>query len=95
MHKTEQQVTEALEEPPKRRGRPPGSKNTSRGKSKPIPWFKIWRGAFWAIIALVSIVSLYRGINGWLGQSIAYVALSVSVLVAAFLLDRDWKKMRV
>lgn len=86
-------VPEPEPEPtPKRRGRPPGTKNK---KVKPkINWFVAWRAFFWAAVALVSVASLYRGVQGWLGQSAAYLALAVSVLVAAFLLDRDWKKMR-
>lgn len=80
---------------PKRRGRPPGVKNAPKpAPKKPIPWFTIWRAAFWAVVAITSVVSLYRGVEGWLGQSIAYIVLAVSVLIAAFLLDRDWKKMR-
>lgn len=88
---------EPAPEPPKRRGRPPGSKTKKKEEivaKRNIPWFTIWRAAFWAIVGLVSVVSLYRGVQGWLGQSAAYITLAVSVLVAAFLLDRDWKKMR-
>lgn len=84
-------------EPPKPRGRPPGSKNKPKEVAEPkriIPWFMIWRAVFWATVSIVSVVSLYWGVQGWLGQDIAYIVLAVSVLVAAFLLDRDWKKMR-
>lgn len=83
---------------PKPRGRPPGSKNKEPRKSaaakRNIPWFNIWRAVFWAVAAAVSLVSLYRGVDGWLGSSAAYVALAASLPPVAFLLDRDWKKMR-
>lgn len=80
---------------PKRKGRPPGSKNAPKPKpKKSIHWFAAWRSAFWAIIAITSVTSLYRGVEGTLGQSVACIVLAVSVLIAAFLLDRDWKKMR-
>lgn len=84
------------QEPPKRRGRPPGSKNTPKQQAPPrsIPWFNVWRAVFWATVGIVSVASLYRGVEGWLGQSAAYIVLAVSVLTSAFLLDRDWKKMR-
>lgn len=82
---------------PKPRGRPPGSKNKvprqSASTKRTIPWFNMWRAVFWAVAAAVSLVALYRGMEGWLGQSAAYVALAVSVPPVAFLLDRDWKKM--
>ena len=82
-------------DPPKRRGRPPGTKNAPKPETKrSIPWFSIWRSVFWSTVAITSVVSLYRGVDGALGQSIAYIVLAVSVLTAAFLLDRDWKKMR-
>lgn len=86
---------EPTPEPPKRRGRPKGSKNSPKQPPKrQIPWFTVWRATFWAIVGIISVVSLYRGVDGWLGQSAAYIVLAVSVLVAGFLLDRDWKKMR-
>lgn len=88
---------EPTPEPPKRRGRPPGTKNTPKAAAKPkrsIPWFAIWRAVFWAVAAAVSLVALYRGVEGWLGSSAAYIALAVSLPPVAFLLDRDWKKMR-
>jgi hypothetical protein len=76
----------------KRTGPKPRAK-PKKAKRK-IDWFKVWRATFWATISLVIVTSLYRGVQGWLGQSAAYLTLAVSVLVAAFLLDRDWKKMR-
>ena len=79
-------------EKPKRRGRPPGTKN--KKPQRKIDWFIAWRAFFWAAVALVSVVSLYRGVQGWLDQSAAYLALAVAVLIAALLLDRDWKRMR-
>ena len=85
---------EPIPEPPKRRGRPPGSKTVKPKAKRLIPWFNIWRSTFWSSASIVSVVSLYSGVQGWLGQSIAQITLAVSVLVAAFLLDRDWKKMR-
>lgn len=87
---------EPVPDPPKQRGRPPGSRNKPK-ESKPkrqIPWFNIWRAVFWAVAASVSLVALFRGVEGWLGSSAAYVALAASVPLVAFLLDRDWKKMR-
>ncbi len=88
---------EPITEPSKQRGRPPGSK--SRPKEIPvskriIPWFNVWRAVFWAVAASVSLVALYRGVEGWLGSSAAYVVLAASLPLVAFLLDRDWKKMR-
>lgn len=87
---------EPTPEPPKRRGRPPGSKNTPRSADpkRSVPWFAIWRSVFWAATGVISVVSLYLGVQGWLGQSAAHISLAMSVLVAATLLDRDWKKMR-
>ena len=88
---------EPIPDPPKRRGRPPGTKNKPKEAQvikRDVPWFIIWRSVFWAAVAITSVVSLYRGADGWLGQDIAYIVLAVSVLTAAFLLDRDWKKMR-
>ncbi len=81
-------------EPRKRRGRPPGSKNKVAAPPRVVPWFTIWRASFWAIVAVISVVSLYFGVEGWLNQSIANIVLAVSVVVAGLLLDRDWKKMR-
>lgn len=84
-------------EPPKRRGRPPGTKNKPKEipvAKRDIPWFTICRAVFWAAAAVISVTSLYRGIDGWLGQSAANITLAISVIVAAFLLDRDWKKIR-
>lgn len=88
---------EPIPEPPKRRGRPPGVKNKPKEAAvikRNIPWFTICRAVFWAAIAVVSVTSLYRGVDGWLGRSAANITLAVSVIVAAFLLDRDWKKIR-
>lgn len=84
-------------EPPKRKGRPPGSK--SKPKEAPVvkrdvPWFTICRVVLWSAVAVLSVTYLYRGVDGWLGQSAANITLAVSVVVAAFLLDRDWKKIR-
>lgn len=80
---------------PKRRGRPPGSRNAPKPKPKrQIPWFNVWRAVFWAVAASVSLVALFRGVEGWLGLSAAYVALAAVLPTVAFLLDRDWKKMR-
>lgn len=88
-----EQVTVA--EPTKRKGRPLGSKNVPKPETKrPIPWFNIWRVVFWATIAVVGVVSLYFGVEGWLGHSIALILLAVTAPAAASLLDRDWKKMR-
>ena len=79
---------------PKRKGRPPGSKNVPKPTPrKSIPWYRIVRSLCWWAVAVVSIMSLYYGVQGLLGQSVAYITLSVSVVAAAFLLDRDWKKM--
>jgi hypothetical protein len=87
---------EPTPDPPKRRGRPPGSKNAPKPEAvkRSIPWFSIWRAAFWGVVAVIGVVTLYWGVQGWLGQSIAYLALAVSVPLSALLLDRDWKKMR-
>lgn len=84
-------------EPPKRRGRPPGSKSKPKTPTKQkrnIPWFSVWRVIFWSAAAAISVVSLYFGVQGLLGNGAAHVVLAVSVLAAAYLLDRDWKKMR-
>jgi hypothetical protein len=80
-------------DPSLRTGPKTGARTKKKAKRK-IKWFNVWRTFFWAAISLISVVSLYRGVQGWLGQDIAYLALAVSVLVAALLLDRDWKKMR-
>lgn len=88
---------EPVADPPKRKGRPPGTKNKPREAPVPkrnIPWFTISRAVFWAAVAIISVTSLYQGVDGWLGQSAASIVLAVSVIVAAFLLDRDWKKIR-
>lgn len=88
---------EPTPDPPKRRGRPPGTKNKPKEVSvtkRDIPWFTICRSVFWAVVSIISVTSLYRGVEGWLGQSAAYIVLAVSVLIAAFLLDRDWKNIR-
>lgn len=91
----EPELPETIQEVPKRRGgRPPGSKNKPKAKKRSIPWFNIWRAAFWAVAALVSLVALYNGIQGWLGQSAAYVALAASVPPVAWRLDESWKRMR-
>jgi hypothetical protein len=84
-------------EPPKRKGRPPGTKNKPKEApvtKRDIPWFVICRAVLWAVVAVISITSLYRGMNEWLGQSAAYISLSISAIVAAYLFDRDWKKVR-
>ncbi len=83
-------------EPPKtRRGRPPGTKNAPKPAPKrSIPWFNVFRAVYWAVAASVSLVALYRGVQGWLGPSAAYVVLAVSLPIVALLLDLDWKKMR-
>lgn len=83
---------EPLPETPKRRGRPPGTK--SKPKKKPLPWFNIFRAVFWAAASLFSITALYFGIQSWLGQAAAYLSVAVATPIMAFLLDRDWKKMR-
>ncbi len=86
---------EPVPEPPKRGGRPPGSKNKPKPEPKrSIPWYRIVRTVAWWTVAIVSVWSLYLGVSGWLGQSIAYITLSVSLVIAAFLLDRDGKRMR-
>lgn len=84
---------------PAPRPRPDPSLRTGPRPKKAKPkkktnWFNVWRAFFWAAISLVIVTSIYRGVQGWLGQSAAYLALGVSVLATAFLLDRDWKKMR-
>lgn len=88
---------ETTQDPPqgekKKRGRPPGSKNTQVKQDTKIPWFIIWRAFFWAAISVLVVVSLYRGVEGLLGQSAAYITLAVSSVLAGLLLDRDWKKM--
>lgn len=82
-------------EPIKRRGRPPGTKNSPKPKPKrKIPWFNIWRAVFWGAASVWSAVALYFGMQSWLGQSAAYLSAAVSTPTLAFLLDRDWKKMR-
>jgi hypothetical protein len=87
---------EPIPEPPKRRGRPPGSK--SKPKEAPvkrnIPWVTICRSLFWSGVTIVSLTSLYRGVEGWLGQNAAYITLAVTVIIAAVLLDRGWQKIR-
>jgi hypothetical protein len=88
---------EPVPEPPKRRGRPPGTKNKpkeAKVTKRNIPWFTIFRTVFWIAVAVISVTSLYRGVEGWLGQSAGHITLAVSVIAAAFLLDRDWKKVR-
>jgi hypothetical protein len=87
---------EPTPEPPKRKGRPPGTKNKPKetAPKRSIPWFNVLRAVFWAVVAAVSLVALYRGVEGWLGQSAAYVVLAVSLPIVALLLDLDWKKMR-
>lgn len=71
-----------------------GPRPQKKKPKKKIKWFNIWRAFFWAVVSLVAVTSTYRGVQGWLGQSAAYLALTVSLLIAAFLLDRDWKRMR-
>lgn len=56
-----------------------GPKYPKKKPKKKIKWFNVWRAFFWAVIALVAVTSLYRGVQGWLGQSAAYLALGVSV----------------
>ena len=78
-----------------RRGRPPGTKNAPKPAPKrSVPWFSIWRAIFWAVAASVSLIALYRGVQGVLGPSAAYVALAASLPPVAYLLDRDWCRMR-
>jgi hypothetical protein len=88
---------EPIPDPPKRRGRPPGSKSKPK-EAKPvkrnIPWFTISRSVFWAGVTAVSLTCLYRGVEGWLGQNAAYITLAVTVIIAAVLLDRGWQKIR-
>jgi hypothetical protein len=82
-------------DPKPRRGRPPGSRNAQKAPSKrQIPWFNIWRAAYWAVVACVGLVAFFRGVEGWLGSNAAYVVLAASLPLVAFLLDRDWNKMR-
>lgn len=81
----------------KQQGRPLGSKNKPKELVKlkrNIPWYQIFWSACWWIVATISVVSFYRGVQGWLGQSAAYIALSVSVVVATFLLSRFGVRMR-
>lgn len=88
---------EPTPEPPRQVGRPPGSRNKPKPPPKPkrdIPWYRIVRTLCWWTVAALSGLWLYWGVEGTLGQSIAYLFLSVYVVVAAFLLDRDGKKMR-
>lgn len=88
---------ESISQPPSKRGRPTGSKNTPKElpkQKRDVNWFNIWRAVFWAVTASVSLVALYKGIYGWLGTSAAYGVLAASLPIVAFLLDRDWKKMR-
>jgi hypothetical protein len=85
---------EPVVEPPKRKGRPPGTKNKPKATKRSIPWFNVWRAVVWAVVASVSLVALFRGIDGWLGSSAACVVLAASLPIVAYLLDRDWKKMR-
>lgn len=83
-------------EPPKRRGRPPGSKNKPKEQTpkRDIPWYRITWTLIWWAVAVISVSSLYNGVQGWLGQSAAYITLSASVIVANLLLFRLGKKMR-
>lgn len=85
---------EPTPEPPKRRGRPPGSKSKPKPKPKSIPWFNIFRAVFWSVASVFSLTVLYFGVQTWLGQGAAYLSVAVATPVVAFLLDRDWKKMR-
>lgn len=86
---------EPTPEPPKRRGRPPGTKNRPKAPAKrSIPWYRIVRTALWWVVAILSGLWLYWGVRGSLGENIAYIFLAVYTVVAAFLLDRDGKKMR-
>lgn len=81
--------------PAPKKGRPAGSKNKPKTKPKRnIPWFTIWRVGFWGAAVAWSIIAAFVGVRGWLGDSAAYIVVAVSVPIAAFLLDRDWKKMR-
>lgn len=80
---------------PKRKGRPPGTKNKPKAKPKwDIPWYRIIWTLIWWAAATVSTLSLYRGVQGWLGQSAAYITLSVSIIVANLLLYRFGKKLQ-
>ena len=85
-------------EPAKPRGRPPGSRNKPKAintKAKgQIPWFDVWRAVFWAVVAAMSLLALFEGVEGWLGTSAAYGVLGAALPFVAFLLDLDWKKMR-
>lgn len=88
---------EPTSEPPKRRGRPPGTKNKPKEApvvKRDIPWYRIIRTVLWWIVAALSGLWLYYGVRGSLGQNIAYIVLAVYTIVATFLLDRDGKKMR-
>lgn len=85
---------EPTPDPPKRRGRPPGSKNKKATKPKlSIPWFNIWRSVFWAVVSVASIAALYSGVAGLAQRSLALVIVAVVSAPTAFLLDREWKKM--
>jgi hypothetical protein len=59
-----------------------------------IPWVAYLRALSWLAVACVSIVFLYSGIQGWLGQNAADLSVAVSVVVAAVLLDRGGRKMK-
>jgi hypothetical protein len=87
---------ESAQEPaqPKRRGRPPGTKNKPKQPARSIPYFSILWATFWFASVAFSITALYFGVQGWLGQSAAYLAVAVAVPPSAYLLSRDWKKMR-
>lgn len=88
-------IPEPTPDPPKRKGRPPGTANKAKAKRKRnIPWYRLVRTFVWWAVAVASGWTLYLGVLGWVGQSVAYLALSVYLIVAAFLLDRDGKKMR-
>lgn len=78
---------------PKKRGRPKGSTNKKKKKKK-FPWFTAWRVVFWGTISTITVVSTYLGVQSLLGQGAAYLALAVTSFVAAYLLDRDWEKVR-
>lgn len=82
---------EPTPEPKKRRARTPKPKPKPK---RSIPWYRIVRTAVWWAVAIGSVVTLHLGVLGWLGQSAAYITLSVSLIVAAYLLDRDGKRMR-
>jgi len=87
---------EPIPEPKKQRGRPPGSRNKPKEASvkRSIPWYRISWSLIWWATAVISVLSLYHGVLGWLGQSAAYITLSVSTVIAVILLNLVGKKLR-